>query len=126
MKFLFVLFFGLLLLSCTSNEPLNRNGLSILAKELKSHNINRINEICTNEGFLSILDWSDSLKNTAFLDSIAKDLTSSNVFYSIHEESHETIIDIGSNRVDIDAPHGFLILKNEKREYRINGFLGKL
>lgn len=91
-----VLFSLLLLLSCT-NSPTHTKEINIIAKAnkiarvLKSKDQQKISTVCTKQGFNSLLDWTDSLKNDKLLNVITTKLASNTFAYSIASNQHYRI-----------------------------------
>lgn len=54
---------------------------------IASKDTNSIKEICTSNGYSSIMDWTDSLQNTRVIDLVVLNLNDTLIQYSIMNDS---------------------------------------
>lgn len=62
-----------------------------IAIVLKTRDLNKISKVCTEQGFASLMDWTDSLKNDKLLTVITDKLASNEFIYSTDNDKIYTI-----------------------------------
>ncbi|MFN5786512.1 MAG: hypothetical protein ACK46O_09165 [Flavobacteriia bacterium] len=88
-----------IIIGCSSFRSQN-NEINIIKEAneiaivLKTKDLNKISKVCTEQGLISILDWTDSLKNEKLMTVIIDKLSSNTLVYSISQD--------GSYRIGID------------------------
>lgn len=73
-----------LIVSCSnsSNESIDLvSELRIIGKELNSYDSKRILKVCTKNGFDSLLDWSDSLRDEKFIINLSENLVNDRITF---------------------------------------------
>lgn len=95
-KILILLVSILLLQSCTNSHS-NSKEINIIEKAneiatvLKSKELQKISKVCIKQGFNSLLDWTDTLRNEKLLDVLTTKLASNTFAYSISTNQHYRI-----------------------------------
>jgi hypothetical protein len=85
----FIVLLSLLILSSCGSSKSQTNEISILkeaneiAKVLQTRDLKKISKVCTEQGFKSILDWTDSLNNDKLFTVIINKLSSRKMEYSM-------------------------------------------
>lgn len=62
-----------------------------IASVLKTRDLNKISKVCTEQGYASLMDWTDSLKNDKLLTVITDKLASNEFIYSTDNDKIYTI-----------------------------------
>ena len=135
-KFILISLFILAQLSCSDkrsdenmtselNEELElKEPLKELAFELESNDSSRIKKITTDNGYSSLMIWSDTLNDTLFINRLSKDLK----YYNVADINkwNDSMIAISLGKLDeiVGATHGYIVLKRINNELRIDEFRG--
>lgn len=108
-----------------SKEELElKEPLKELAGELESNDSIRIKNITTDNGYSSLISWSDTLNDITFINRLSKDLK----YYNVADvnEWNDSMIALSLGELDeiVGATHGFIVLKRINNEIKIDEFRG--
>jgi len=118
----------IVVISSCSNSKLNNSKYfkSVVvpyATEIQSRDISRIQDITTERGLESLLEWSDSLKDESFIERLSLDIKDFNVF-SIMDSDSIVILSLGKSDNIVGATGGYLYLNKENDKYKIDLYKG--
>lgn len=122
-------------IGCTNKSvEANSNELSIgtkfkedlinLAVELETNDSISIRNISTNEGFLALMTYSDTLKDQTFTHCLSNDLKNENIVEVTKWDDSTIALSLGEQDEILGATHGYLILKKVKTKFKIADFRG--
>jgi len=111
--------------SCVESDSKLNETLSYFSQKLSESNADELKKISTENGFESLMKWSDSLKNKRFLKTLSKDLKDGgNGVFNRKEMDSLIILSLGKSDVVLGATNGYLILKKTKKGLSIEEFKG--
>ncbi len=97
--------------------------LKYISKIIKKKNIVDLKKVCTKEGLLTIIEWTDTFKNIKLTHGLAKSLENSKKL-SILKYENKLVVKIGEKDPVLDASMGFLMLEMIDSIYYISEFRG--
>jgi hypothetical protein len=101
-----------------------KKSLIVMAGELESNDSLRIKNITTENGYSSLISWSDSLNDNSFINRLSKDLK----YYNVADINkwNDSMIALSLGKLDkiVGATHGYIVLKRINNELRIDEFRG--
>tara|TARA_R110002049_G_C8703069_1_gene523209 strand:+ start:65 stop:454 length:390 start_codon:yes stop_codon:yes gene_type:complete len=122
LTFILALIFNL---SCSDLKPELTKSLSDFSKILENSNPEELKKITTDNGYKSLMKWSDSLKNDRFSKLLSDNLKDGGLGVFNKKETDSTIIlSLGKSDVIVGATNGYLILKKTKNGLKIDEFRG--
>lgn len=90
---------------------------------LNKMDVNSLQSITTENGFKSLLEWSDSLKDTAFFVAISNILSQRKICNLVDYDTTITL-SLGEPNEILGATGGYLFLKKVNNQLKINQFRG--
>ena len=108
-------------LSCMDSNPELSKSLTDFSQKLSDIKPDELKKITTQNGFKSLMNWSDSLKNYSFLNKLSENLKDggNGVFKKIYLDSL-VILSLGKSDVIVGATNGSLILKKTESSIYFN------
>lgn len=104
-------------------DSILKMALKQLSVKLDYMKIDSIKTITTENGFKSIMDWSDSLRDKEFISSLSNNLSHFNVFNLTDYDSSVTL-SLGESDMVLGATGGYLFLKKDNHQLKIDQFRG--
>ncbi len=135
MKPILTIFLLFILFACSlQNKESNRvvpskqaqlkDTLQKLADGLEFKNYQKLKNCTTEKGYLSLLSWSDSLKDRAFINDLKMNLKKYTVANLKDWEDTMVIIYLGKQDEVLGATGGFVVFKRINQELKIDEFRG--
>lgn len=129
------IFLLIILFACsTQNKEANRvvpskqaqleDTLQKLADGLEFKNYQKLKNCTTENGYLSLLSWSDSLKDSTFIHDLKMNLKKYTVTDLKDWEDSMVIIYLGKQDEVLGATGGFVVFKRINQELKIDEFRG--
>jgi hypothetical protein len=100
--------------------------LDTLSVSLATIDSNRIKAITTEDGYLSILEWSDTLKSKWFLKRLSNNLKDGGrgIFDITKHNDSIIVLSLGEEDVIIGATNGYLFLFKDAEMWKIDKYRG--
>ena len=89
-----------------------KENLKELANEIKSKDTVRIKKITTDKGYFSLFYWSDSLRDSSFINHLTGNMKN-NLVAEIEDNDSKIYVSLGKLDEIIGATGGYIVLKRK-------------
>ena len=135
MKNILTIFLLIFLFACSPQSKESNRVVSIkqtqlehtlqkLADGLEFKNHKKVKNCTTEKGYLSLLSWSDSLKDKSFINDLKMNLKKYTVANLKDWDDTMVIIYLGKQDEVLGATGGFVVFKRINQELKIDEFRG--
>lgn len=94
-----------------------------ISEVLKTRDTNKISEVCTEKGFKSLLEWTDSLRNEIVMEGVINTLSSKRIQYSKPSETSYRIF-IPKEVMNDGNSTGNILLVKKNGKAKIDAYEG--